>query len=91
MAQYAELKACSDHAVEVMERLAHARQVKAALRELGIRQLGLRIEVPEKGVVQISGALYDPEDEQRIPDRVKTIAGVEKIRMDVVLIPAGGD
>lgn len=53
--------------------------------------IGLKVEMPEKGVAQISGVLYKYEDKGRIPAIVGRIPGVEKVQMDVTLMPVGYD
>ena len=47
--------------------------------------------MPEKGVAHISGVLYKHEDKGRIPEVVGRIPGVEKVQMDVALMPVGYD
>ena len=57
--------------------------------EMDIRHFGLRVEMPEKDFALISGVLYEPEDKLRIPAVVGKIPGVERVQMDVTLVPAG--
>jgi len=52
---------------------------------------GLKVEMPEKGVAQISGVLYRYEDKGRIPAIVGRIPGVEKVQSDVTMMPAAYD
>jgi cytidylate kinase len=93
LARSPELKACSVYALEALQRLSQTRQVEAALREVDLRHSGLRVEMPDKGVVRISGVLYRAEDKGRIPAAIAgKIAGVEKIQIeDVIVAPAGYD
>jgi hypothetical protein len=58
---------------------------------MDLRHAGLRVEMPEKGVAHISGVLYKHEDKGRIPTVVGRIPGVEKVQMDVTLMPVGYD
>jgi cytidylate kinase len=91
MAQSPELKACSMYALDALERLSQTKRIEATLIEMDLRHAGLRVEMPEKGVAQISGVLYKHEDKGRIPAIVGRIPGVEKVQMDVTLMPAGYD
>ena len=87
-----ELKACSSYALEALERLSQTKRIEAALREKDLRPAGLRVEMPEKGVVHISGVLFKHEDKGRIPAVVAKIPGVEKVQVDDVMVaPAGYD
>ena len=45
------------------------------------------MEVPEKGVVHISEIIYNHEDKERIPKVVRGIPGVERVDMDVMVMP----
>ena len=47
--------------------------------------------MPEKGVAHITGVLYNHEDKGRIPTVVGRIPGVERVQLDVTLVPAGYD
>jgi hypothetical protein len=92
MACSPELKSCSVYALEALERLSQTKRVEAALMEMNFRHSGLRVEIPEKGVVHISGVVFKPEDKGRIPAVVERIPGIEKVRMDdVIVAPAGHD
>jgi cytidylate kinase len=91
MARSPELKSCSTFALEALERLSTTRRIEASLMEMDIRHSGLRVELPEKGVAHITGVLYNHEDKGRIPAVVGRIPGVEKVHLDVTLVPAGYD
>jgi len=86
-AGYPELKACNIYALEAIERLSQAKRIEASLSELDLKPLGLMVDVPEKGVVHISGILLNHEDKERIPEVVRSIPGVERIDMDVMVMP----
>jgi cytidylate kinase len=86
-----EIKACSVYALDALQRLSQTKHIEASLLEMNLRHAGLRVEIPEKGVAHISGVLYSHEDKGRIPGVVGRIPGVEKVEMDVTLIPAGYD
>lgn len=89
--RFSELKACSIYALDAIGRLSQTKRIKASLMELDLRHAGLRVEMPEKGVAHISGVLYNHEDKGRIPAIVGRIPGVEKVDLDVTLVPAGYD
>lgn len=89
MARSPELRACSVYALDALERLAQTKRIEASLMEMDIRHSGLRVEMPQKGVAHISGVLFNHEDKGRIPAVVGRIPGVEKVQLDVMLVPAG--
>jgi cytidylate kinase len=85
------LKACSIYARDALERLSQTKRIEASLLEMDLRHAGLRVEMPEKGVAQISGVLYKHEDKERIPEIISRIPGVDKVQMDVSLMPTAYD
>ncbi len=91
MARSPELKACSIYARDALERLAQTKRIEALLLEMDLRHAGLRVEMPEKGVAQISGVLYKFEDKGRIPAIVGRIPGVEKVQLEVTMMPTAYD
>jgi len=91
MARSPELKACSIYALDALERLSQTKRIEASLLEMDLRHAGLRVAMPEKGVAQISGVLYQHEDKGRIPEVVGKIPGVEKVHLDVTMMPAAYD
>ncbi|MBI5580030.1 MAG: BON domain-containing protein, partial [Deltaproteobacteria bacterium] len=88
-ARYSELKACNIYALEAIERLSQTKRIEAALLELDFRATGVRVEIPQKGVVHISGILDNQEDKARIPKVIGGIPGVERVDVDVIVVPAG--
>jgi hypothetical protein len=86
-----EIKACSIYALDALERLSQSKHIEAALMEMDIRHAGLTVEMPEKGVVHISGVLYKYEDKRLIPEIVGRVPGVEKVQLDVSWVPVGYD
>jgi osmotically-inducible protein OsmY len=71
-----------------MERFSQTKRVEAALMELDLQPLGARVEVIEKGIVHISGLIYKHEDTERIEKVIRGIPGVERVEMDVMVMPA---
>ncbi len=85
---------CSATALESMERLSLSRRVEAAVLEdklsRDVLHLGVfHIEVPEKGVVHITGATGEHEAEGRLLKVVKGVPGVDEVRSEVVVVPTG--
>jgi cytidylate kinase len=88
-ARYPELKACNIYALDAIERFSLTKRIEAALVEMNLLPMGTLVEMPEKGIVRISGVLDDQEDEERIAKVVRSIPGVEKLDLDVLIVPAG--
>jgi len=88
-ARYSELKACNIYALEAIERLSQTKRIEAALLELDLRPMGVRVEIPQKGVVHISGFLYNQEVKARIPKLIRGFPGVERVDVDVMVLPVG--
>ncbi|RPJ10391.1 MAG: hypothetical protein EHM37_13200 [Deltaproteobacteria bacterium] len=91
MARSSELKSCSIYALDALERLSQKKRIEATLIEMDLRHSGLSVEMPEKGIAHITGVLYNHMDKGRIPTVVGRIPGVERVQVDVTLVPAGYD
>jgi len=91
MVRSSEMRACSMYALDALERLSQTKRIEASLMAMDLRHAGLRVEMLEKGVAQVSGVLYRHEDKGRIPAVVGRIPGVDKVQMDVRVMPAGYD
>jgi cytidylate kinase len=85
------LKGCSVNALAAIERLSQTRRIEASLMEMDIRQVGLRVDMPKKGHAHISGVVFDHRDRDRIPDIVRKVPGVDRVELDVTLVPTGYD
>jgi len=83
-----EVKACTIYAIDAMERFSQTKRVEAALMELDLQPMGAKVEVIEKGIVHISGLIYKYEDSERIEQVIRSIPGVERVEMDVMIMPA---
>jgi osmotically-inducible protein OsmY len=59
--------------------------------EMDIRQVGLRVDIPKKGHAHISGVVFNHRDRDRIPEVVKKVPGVDRVEVDVTLVPNGYD
>jgi cytidylate kinase len=91
MARSPELESCSMYALDALSRMSQTKRIEATLMEMDLRHSALRVEMPEKGVAHITGAVYSYEDKGRIPAVVGRIPGVEKVQLDVTLVRAGYD
>jgi len=89
MARSPELESCSIYALDALGRMSQTKRIEATLMEMDLRHSGLRVEMPEKGVAHITGVLYNHADKGRIPAVVERIPGVEKVQLDVTLVPVG--
>lgn len=91
-----EIKECSMTALESMERLSLSRRVDAAVLESNLSRDAFHrdmfhIEVPEKGVVHITGIAHVEGAEERLLKVVKGVPGVTDIRSEVVVMPPGAE
>ena len=91
-----EIKECSMTALESMERLSLSRRVDAALLESNLSRDAFRrdmfhIEVPEQGVVHITGVTHMEGAEERLLKVVKGVSGVTEVRSEVVVMPPGAE
>jgi cytidylate kinase len=84
-AQSYKIKECSLTALDSMERLSLLKRVEAALMRNRISSLDLHIEVPEAGVVHISGSLNPLESEANLLEVVRGVPGVSKVQSEVVV------
>jgi cytidylate kinase len=91
-----EIKECSMTALESMERLSLSRRVDAAvlgsnLSPEAFRRDMFHIEVPEKGVVHITGVTHVEGADERLLTVVKGVPGVTDVRSNVVVVPPGAE
>ena len=82
-----QIQACSLTAVNSMERLSQKKKIEAALVENDINLFLLNVDVPEKGVIQITGTVYTEEEKKRITDLTKEIAEISEVRSEVAVVP----
>lgn len=91
-----EIKECSLTALGSMENLSLARRVQAAVLENDVasniyHRHMFHIEVPEKGVVQVSGYADTEEARARFLKVVKGVPGVTEVRSEVGVLPPYGE
>jgi osmotically-inducible protein OsmY len=75
-----------------MERLSLSRRVEAAVLENEVSRDVfhpdiLHIEVPEKGVVQITGFTHTQDAEERLLRVARGVPGVAEVRSEVAVVP----
>lgn len=61
------------------------KKVRSEILKNNISSLDLHIEVPEKGVVQITGSINPLESEGRLLEVVKGVQGVKEVRSEIVV------
>jgi cytidylate kinase len=84
-----QIQACSLTAVEAMERLSQKKRVEAAVLENDINPFLLNIEVPEKGVVRLSGAANSQVEKDNLVDIIQRVSGISEVRNEVGVMPSG--
>jgi len=77
------VQACSLKAMEAMERLSLASRVRAVVRDASLRPEGFRVEVPERGVVRVSGEINPLESKDRLLDAIRSVPGVERVESGI--------
>jgi len=54
--------------------------------------VNLHVEVPEKGVAQLTGALHSENLRDRLLEVVKVVPGISKVNSDVaIIIPSSAE
>ena len=84
-----QIQTCSLTAVEAMERLSQKKRVEAAVLANDINPFLLNIEVPEKGVVRLSGAAHSQVEKDNLVDIIQGVSGVSEVRNEVGVMPSG--
>ena len=78
-----EIRACSLNALDAMERLSVTKKIKAELLRNHFDLSMLHVEVPEKGVVHISGWLKTRGANERLVKLLNDVPGVENVRSEI--------
>ncbi|MBN1225827.1 MAG: cytidylate kinase family protein [Deltaproteobacteria bacterium] len=82
-----EILACSLTAMDAMDRLSLLKRVEASIIKNRISTLELNIDVPEKGVVYLTGTINPFESEANVVEIVKGVPGVLEVRSHVTVPP----
>ena len=73
------IKECSLAALESMEKLSLLKQVEAAVMKDNLNPQELQIEVPEPGVVKLTGLINPMRTVSGVTELIKSVPGVQKI------------
>ena len=79
LAKMESIQQCSLTALESMEKLSLLKKVEAAVMKDNINPQELQIEVPEPGVVRLTGLINPMRTVAGVTEVIKSVAGVEKI------------
>ena len=82
-----EITSCSLTALESMERLSQEKKVHAALLKNDIDLRYLNVEVVESGVARIGGIVFAKEDQLKIVEIAKGVAGISDVRAEITVTP----
>jgi cytidylate kinase len=85
VAQSSVIKQCSLTALDSMKRLSLLKRVEAAMGKNRVSSPDVNIEVPEPGVVHLSGSLNPLESEANLVEVVKGVPGVNRVHSEVVV------
>jgi cytidylate kinase len=84
-----EIKECSLRALETMERMSLIKRVQASLLKDGFSYSQFNVDVPEQGLVQVTGYAATEEDKGRMLKVIRNIPGVTEIKDEVGIMPVG--
>jgi len=91
VSQSQEIRACSLTALDSMERMSLEKKIEAALMRSNISTNAFHIEVPEKGVVKVTGWTQMQADEDRVLHVVQGVPGVTKVESEIKMAPMYGE
>ena len=76
----------SEKELEKLKGIAQ-KQVHAALLQNDIELSYLNIDVPESGIVRIGGIVFAKEEQIRIEETAKGVAGVSNVQTEIAVSP----
>ena len=79
LAQAESIQECSLTALESMEKLSLLKKVEAAVMKDNINPQELQIDVPEPGVVRLTGLINPMRTVAGVTEVIKSVTGVEKV------------
>ena len=79
LAKMESIQQCSLTALESMEKLSLLKKVEAAVMKDNINPQELQIDVPEPGVVRLTGLINPMRTVAGVTEVIKSVAGVEKV------------
>jgi cytidylate kinase len=80
-----QIRACSLNALESMERMSLKKKIHAALVENNIQIAFFNIDVPEKGIAEISGLCRSENEKEDTIRIVKALSDVKEVRAKMVV------
>jgi osmotically-inducible protein OsmY len=72
-----------------MERMSLAKKVQAEMLRQHFNFNYFQVEVPETGLVQLTGLITSEEEKARLTESVKKVPGVTRVNADVGVLPSG--
>ena len=69
-----------------MEKLSLKKTIHAAFLENDLNPTWVNVEIPEKGIVKITGFTQSNDEKEKIPRIVKTVPGVSKVQDDIGVV-----
>lgn len=85
------IQECSLQSLDTMERLTLVKRVEAAVLKSSAGSYGFSsIEVPVKGVVEITGMVQSIEQKDQLVEVAKKVPGVTKVTAEVSVLPHAG-
>jgi cytidylate kinase len=79
LAQAENIKECSLTALESMEKLSLLKKVEAAVMKDNINPQELKIDVPQPGVVKLTGLINPMRTAAGVTELIESVAGVKKV------------
>jgi len=74
------INTCSLHALETMERFSLKKMAETAVKKTSLGAKNIYVEVPETGVVSLTGTINPLESKEALIDAVKAVPGVTEVR-----------
>lgn len=84
-----EIKECSMKAMDAMERLSLSKNVEASILKSNINLHSFHLEVPEKGLVEVSGWTDTKEAKKHLLKVVKSVPGVSDAQDKIGVVVTG--
>jgi cytidylate kinase len=84
-----DLRSCSLHALETMERLSVEKKIRAALMEHRVDPSLVVVEVRGDGEAHVGGVSANDEDRQRVAAVVRAVPGVKNVVSEMEVVRGG--
>jgi len=83
------VKECSLKALETMERMSLMKKVQAALLKERFSYSQFHVDIPEQGLVEITGYTTTEEEKRRMVRAARDVPGVSKVKDEIGIMPSG--